>query len=375
MTTVAIFRADLLPLSETFIQAQAGAMAKFQPVFVGLRQLEKSLALPGPAIVVAEQGSRATASIRTKLYRSLGLSPSFHRRVQTTHPCLLHAHFATDAILALPLVSKLRIPLVVTLHGYDVTMSDSHHATSVAGRRFLKRRKRLWSRTSVFLCVSDFVRQRALEVGFPEQKLRVQYIGIDVFDFAAQKNDPAEGLILFVGRLVEKKGCECLLRAVQLITQLGQNVKTVVIGDGPLRASLEALASNLGIDCSFLGAQPASAVRTWLERATVFCVPSVEAKNGDSEGLGMAFLEAQSMGVPVVSFRHGGIPEAVHHGVTGYLAQEGNIYELHEYLLRVLSSRELQKTMGAQGVKLVSEKFSLRARTDELEGIYAELIG
>jgi glycosyltransferase involved in cell wall biosynthesis len=370
MRTVVIFRTDLLPVSETFIQAQAAALKKFTPIFAGLRRLQTSLPLPATAIVVAEQGSPATAVLRTKIYRATGFSPKFHKKVSAAEPKLIHAHFATDAVLALPLVSMLKVPLIVTLHGYDVTMSDFHHSSSLAGQLFLKRRNRLWQQANLFLCVSEFIRQRAIEAGFPKEKLRVQYIGIDVKNFALRRVQPSEEIILFVARLVEKKGCEYLLRAVELVTRRRPKVKTIVIGDGPLRNSLETLARNLGIDCDFLGAQPVSAVRTWLERAMVFCVPSVEARNKDSEGLGMVFLEAQAMGVPVVSFRHGGIPEAVHHGVTGFLAEERDVSQLHEHLLELLSSDEFRHAIGQRGAELVRARFDLAFRTRELEQIY-----
>jgi glycosyltransferase involved in cell wall biosynthesis len=375
MKTVAIFRADLLPISETFLQSQAAALEEFSPIFVGLRQIERSLPLSDSAIVVADQGMRATASLRTKIYRAAGFSPKFHKKVAAAGPSLVHAHFATDAVLALPLVSALEVPFIVTLHGYDVTMSDSHHSSTMAGRLFLRRRERLWRRATLFLCVSEFIRRKALEAGFPKEKLRVQYIGVDLRDFAHRGAQPSEEIVLFVGRLVQKKGCEYLLRAMQFVTQSRPTVKTVVIGDGPLRGDLEALALSLGIDCTFLGARPASSVREWLTLATVFCVPSVEAQSQDSEGLGMVFLEAQAMGVPVVSFRHGGIPEAVLHGVTGLLAEERNVAELQQHVERFLTDKKLQYETGLNGSMFVREYFDIKSRTRELERIYESICG
>jgi glycosyltransferase involved in cell wall biosynthesis len=223
--------------------------------------------------------------------------------------------------------------------------------------------------------VSEFIRRKALQAGFPEEKLRVQYIGIDVRDFAHRDAQPSEEIVLFVGRLVEKKGCEYLLRAMQSVVRSRPGAKTVVIGDGPLRDDLEALARSVRIDYTFLGAQPASSVRKWLTLATVLCVPSIEARSQDSEGLGMVFLEAQAMGVPVVSFRHGGIPEAVLHGVTGLLAEERNVAELQQHVERFLTDKKLQYETGLNGSMFVREYFDIKSRTRELERIYESICG
>jgi glycosyltransferase involved in cell wall biosynthesis len=274
----------------------------------------------------------------------------------------------------LPLARALDVPLVVTLHGFDVTMRDDAHRALPIGRLYLRRRKVLWNRASLFICVSKFIRAEAIERGFPKEKLRVQYIGIDCDAFAPRQDTACEDLIVFVGRLVEKKGCEYLLKAMSKVRQHRSSVRLAVVGDGPLRSSLQELARTLQIDCQFIGAQPASVVRDWLRQATVFCGPSVTARNGDSEGLGLVFLEAQAMGVPVVSFRHGGIPEAVQHGRTGLLAEEGNYEELADGILRFLVDVELRRRCGRNGIDQVRTHFDIHRQTRKLEQLYEEIL-
>src|SRR6185437_11794512 len=151
--------------------------------------------------------------------------------------------------------------------------------------------------------------------------------------------DREPDLILFVARLVEKKGCEFLIRAAVHLRECGRNARLVIIGEGPLRGKLEALATTLKVRADFLGVQGPDVVREWMQRAWVLCNPSVTAANGDTEGLGMVFAEAQATGLPVVSTLHGGIPEVVRDSETGLLARERSVEDLTRHLERMLADK------------------------------------
>jgi glycosyltransferase involved in cell wall biosynthesis len=153
-----------------------------------------------------------------------------------------------------------------------------------------------------------------------------------------------------------------------------QNVRLTIIGDGPLGSSLKVKAHELGVAADFLGTQNSVSVRRHILQATVFCAPSVTAPDGDSEGFGIVFLEAQAMGVPVVSFRHGGIPEAVKDGETGLLAPECDVEGLTERILHYLQDDAERRAAGAAARTFVQEQFSLHRRTAELESIYDEVL-
>ena len=359
---VLIFKETLLPLSETFVAAQADQLTQFRPRYVGLGRVSPSLPLPGDSIVLTNDES-SISTFRQKLYRRVGVAPGFHRKVADVGARLIHAHFASGGRSALPLARRLRIPLIVTLHGSDVTTRVN----------FRQRYEELWKRASLFICVSNFIRNKALEAGFPEEKLVKLFIGVDgdVFRPAGLNRDPH--LVLFVGRLVEKKGCSHLLNAMAQVQKEHPNARTVVVGDGPLRASLQQLAQRLGLSCEFLGSQPAAVVREWMSRARVFCAPSVTAQNGDSEGLGMVFAEAQAMGTPVVSFSHGGIPEVVLHERTGLLGPEGNEQSLSHNISRMLDDDLFWGKCVQEGIAWVSAHFNLRRQTQELEKMYEKL--
>src|SRR3546814_2402009 len=103
--------------------------------------------------------------------------------------------------------------------------------------------------------------------------------------------------------------------------------RAVIVGDGPMRPELEALAARCGARVEFTGRIAHPAVREWLARATVFCAPSIALANGQAEAFGLALIEAQACGIPVAGFATGGISEAIAHGVPGLLAAGGRSEE------------------------------------------------
>jgi colanic acid/amylovoran biosynthesis glycosyltransferase len=147
-----------------------------------------------------------------------------------------------------------------------------------------------------------------------------------------------------------------------------------VIGDGHFRASLEQLDRELGVGATFLGELPQQMIRTWLERARVFCGPSVTVEGGMSEAFGNVFSEAQAMGVPVVSFRHGGIPETMLDGVTGLLAPERDVEQLAAHLTRYLEDHAFWAHSREEGMRWVRQQFDVRSQTAKLEAIYDSVI-
>lgn len=202
----------------------------------------------------------------------------------------------------------------------------------------------------------------------------VHAIGVDLQRFRPVAGARRQRVVLFVGRLVEKKGCLDLINAMSEVQRVLPDASLVVIGEGPLRASSEASAAALGVRCRFLGSQSEHIVRQWMEQAAVFCVPSVVAATGDAEGFGMVFIEAQAMGVPVVSTRSGGIPEAVKHGETGLLVGERSPRSLAAALLALLQNDLLWQTYSHAGRKYVEQHFDLCKQTERLETLFEQLI-
>jgi glycosyltransferase involved in cell wall biosynthesis len=363
MKTVLIYKDVLLRISETFIAAQVGALKNFQPKYVGLRQPTPSQVFDGKPVYLAH-GQGALSKVRSRLYQFVPVAPFFHLQIRRHRADLIHAHFAPDGLHAARLAMKLQIPLIVTLHGYDVTVSQN----------FAARYSQLWKQASLFLCVSGFIRRKALEAGFPPDKLLVHHIGIDTGKFQPPAEPRVHGLILFVGRLTEKKGCEALLRALDIVRETVPGAHLAAIGEGPLRPTLEALASSLRLPCEFLGPQPPAKVREWMQKASILCAPSQTASDGDSEGLPMVILEAMAVGLPIVSTFHAGIPEAVADGKSGLLSPEGDVHSLAQSLIRYLQFPELAAQHAAAGIASVREEFNLTKQTSILENVYDKVL-
>lgn len=359
---VLVFKETLLPPSETFILAQMGALRRYRATLVGLERCVPSLPLPPDPLLLTD-ASGSLARYRAKVYRRLPIAPRFHARARRKRPALVHAHFGSGGTSAMPLARALGVPLVVTLHGADVTVRH--------GRE--DRYRKLAREATLFLCVSGFIRDQALACGLPAEKLRVHPIGLDRSQFPPVTSPTTDDRIVFVGRLVEKKGCADLLRAMQSVQRVRPHAELVALGDGPLRSVLEALAAELQIRCHFLGAQSPAVVRQTLQTARIFCGPSVQAPDGDSEGLGIVFAEAASMGIPVVSTRHGGIPEIVADGRTGLLVPEHDPTALADALIRLLSNSVLWNACHRSGPAHIESRFDLATQTAELEEIYAGL--
>jgi glycosyltransferase involved in cell wall biosynthesis len=321
--------------------------------------------------------SRSLASrARREGYRWTGIAPRYHAQIQKIGAQLLHAHFAESASSAVSISAALRIPMLLHLRGGAELMPDQELWKRAFELPYLLWRRRVWARASAFLCVSDFIRQRAQAAGFPSTKLRVHYTGIDLSRFLPSDNLAAKdrNLVLYVGRIVQYKGADHLVRAMHIVRQSRPEAHLVVIGDGSFLPSVKALANELNVPCQFLGEQPPTVVQTWLEKARVFCAPSRTLPDGMSEAFGNVFTEAQAMGVPVVSYRHGGIPESMLDGVTGLLADEGEQHQLAAHILRYLSDDEFWKLSRQVGMKWVREHFDVFKQTAKLEGIYDEAI-
>ena len=356
----------------TRVLSQAEALRCYQPHYVGMR-LVQGLQIPAERTLAVNEGGLLGRmnEISTKVK---GFAPNFVQKIRHLTPVLIHAHFGLDGAMVLPLARNLQLPLLVTFHGFDITVRDEYANPSVGQWIYLRRREELKQEARLFIAVSKFIKKKLLEHGFPSEKILVHYIGVDTELFQPNPVVQRQPIVLFVARLVEKKGCEYLIHAMSKVQAVMPEVELVVIGDGPLRTSLEQLAGKKLRRYQFLGVQPPDLVLTWMNKAKVFSVPSITAKSGDSEGFGMVFAEAQAMGLPVASFASGGIPEAVADGETGLLTHERDSEGLAACILRLLEDQELWQRLSQNGQERVRTIFNLHAQTRVLESLYQERI-
>ena len=368
---VLVYRDFLLPISETFIKSQAEGLDRFIAYYAGLRRIQ-GIEVPTERVIEFQRKGWLGAP-GNAIFKFTGLAPEAMIRIRRVRPVLVHAHFGVDASRVMRVAAALRLPLLVTLHDYDVTTSDEQlRKLAPYCATYIRRRPALGRRATAFIAVSDFLRRRAVARGFPEHKIVVHYIGVDVRRFE-RRAGAGEPIVLFVGRLAEKKGCRYLIEAMAKVEAAHPEVRLVIAGDGPLRGELEAQAAATLRRCSFVGAQSSDEIRRWYQRARLLCAPSVTAASGETEGLPITVLEAQAVGLPVVSTVHSGIPEAVLHEQTGLLAPERDSEALARHLMTVLRDVDLGARLGAAGAERVRERFDLQKQNAALEDLYARV--
>ena len=378
---VAIYRTEVLPLSETFVRDQARALRRWHPVLVGERRID-ALPLSDLAVATCYSGLPTLPQRLAGLaWRSLDrASPAITALVRRTGPDLIHAHFGFDGVEAWPIARRLGLPLLVTLHGSDITTRMEWFASGRAGRRWTRypsRLARLATRPEVsFVAISENIRRAALAAGLPPERVFVERIGIDTASFAPSGLPVArrEPVILFLGRLVEKKGCRFLIEAFRALRPAVPRAKLVIAGDGPERAALEALAAGLD-GVRFVGAASQPQVQALLREARVFCLPSITAQSGDAEGLPLVVLEAQASGVPVVTSARGGVDEGIRDGETGFAFAERDVAALTGHLTRVLTDDALAARLSDAAPGFVAAEHDVHRCTARLEHLYDRVAG
>jgi len=368
---IVIYRRQLFKTSEIFIESQVKFYKKFAPLFVG----RKIFSTPKSSIeYIVPKNQNIFDIVKDVIFVNQN---DYVKRLKQYNPKVIHAHFGVDAIYAMKIAKQLKIPLVTTLHGFDVTTTNISFLLSKkpAFINYLLFRKKLAKNGDLFIAVSNFIRDRAIDLGFPKDRIVTHYMGI--YTRVKVRNSQKSGdRILHVARLVEKKGTLYLIKAFQKVVEKNRDVKLIIIGDGYLKDSLKKLSEKLGIKNSveFLGAIENQEVLMQIEKSDIFTLPSITAKNGDSEGLGMVFLEAGIRGLPIVATDHGGIPEVVKDGFNGYLVQERDIDMLADKLNFLLENRDIREKFGQNSISFIRENFNIEKQSAKLEEIYRELI-
>ncbi len=165
------------------------------------------------------------------------------------------------------------------------------------------------------------------------------------------------------------------MRALGQLRAQGIEARGVLIGDGPLRSSLEQLAREVCANVTFAGFLNATQVKEWLSKASLTVVPSVTAADGNSEGLPTVILEAQAMGTPVVATQHAGNSEGLDEGRSALLVAERDVAGLANAIRFFLENPAAVLEFGRNGRKFVESHFSITSQVAGLEQIYDEASG
>jgi colanic acid/amylovoran biosynthesis glycosyltransferase len=286
---------------------------------------------------------------------------------------ICYCAFGMDAPHALRLrrLGVLGGELAVAFRGADATKYVARRGPRVYARTFRQAR--------LLLPVCEFLGRKLIELGAPPERVVVHRTGIDLRQWPYRTREPTRdghlGLVT-VGRLVEKKGIEHVLRAVRVLVDRGVDVEYRILGDGPSRERLTALAGDLGVQdrVTFHGRHGQVKVREGLEGSDVLVAASVTAADGDEEGIPNVLKEAMASGMPVVGTRHAGIPELVEDGVSGLLVPERNQGALADALQRLALQPGQWAAMGRAGRAKIEMEYDIHRLNDRLAGLLENLI-
>jgi len=360
---VAVWRSALLLGSETFIRAQGDALSRWSPTYVGATRVDSALSRPDDVITFPDGSAGRREFMRLRLS---GTSPRLRSVLAGVGPDLVHAHFGGDGWLVSRTAQQLGVPLIVTVHGHDVTRQPQ--SPGLHGIRYRRNLRGVFARAALVIAVSDVIRGHAEKWGADPARIRVHYTGVHVPD--AVPMVPKRWDVAFVGRFVAKKGVDDLLTALSRLDS--PRPRALLIGDGPLLPAMRDRAERLGVDATFVGSQPPESVHRHLAESRMLAAPSKTAPDGDTEGLPTTILEAGALGLPVVATRHSGIPEAVLDGRTGLLVGEADPDALAAALTRLLGDADLRRRFGTHAREHVATNFNLATQTHGLEDLYDE---
>jgi len=334
-------------------------------------QLREARALPQSVVLTLRQWGESPDKGRVYEAAWIGY------KIQQLAPGIqhVHAHFAGVAARACWWLRKFHgLSYSFTAHANDIFCQQPDQKPEFS---------RLFREASLIVAVSDYTAQH-LRKAFPETAPRVQrvYNGLDLAPFtnarAKADRSRAAGGILSVGRLIEKKGYDDLIRACALLRDRGVDFKCRIVGEGPLEADLKSQISDfkLADAVELVGAKPIpEIIRLLAEETQVFALACKTEKDGGRDVLPTVLMEAMAAGLPCVSTRLAGVPEMVLEGKTGLLCEEKKPEALADLLETLLKDPARCEQMGQAGMKHAQANFSKEITTSSLLKVFAAHTG
>lgn len=311
--------------------------------------------------------------------RLFGLPWNIRSFVRRHNIGLFHAHMGHQGVEFLPFAQRLSLPLLTSFHGTDA------YAIHLYNDKYYNGLNSLFCYGNLFTVVSDHMKNRLVDLGCPREKIIVHHVGVDLKRFNNNYGDKTRTpgfRILCVTSFVENKGISYLVRALLKVKQRFPAVHLKIVGEAIIpRAKNEKkkviqLIKKLGLEdaITLAGFIPYSDILEVYQKADIFVLPSITAQDGAKEGVPTVLMEAQAMGMPVVSTYLTGIPEVVVDGKSGLLVPEKDVDALAEKICYLFDHREEWERMGKVGRAHISEHFDLATQIDRLESIYDSLV-
>ncbi len=365
MKNVLHFKTTYLNPSETFIDRLVRNHVQYTPVIATAKPAAYT-----EGLILYPMPVDGLAGKLNQFQLSLNKSPRFLNAViQHEQPVLLHGHFGLDAYRLLGAAQRHNLPLLVHFYGHDVRRLPEE-----AGWK--SRYRTLAQKATHFVAVTEAMKKDVMRLGFPEDKISVIRMGIDIDAIRFIPRRKARGNLMLVGRMVEKKGMVYAIQAVKHLLHRKHTVRLHIYGDGPLRPDLikHVQEENLQHVVTFYGNTPNTDVLRALKRQDILLVPSVLAADQDKEGLPNTVVEGLASGIPVVGTTHAGIPELIRHEETGLLVPERDPVALAEAIQRYLDEPKLVARVSRAGRQIVEQECDIEVLVRQTEALYDRVV-
>lgn len=371
---------NYLGLSETFIYQIIKNHNKWQPVVI-TNKIQNFEKFPIKSIVSTEFIRKYSFWwFRNHLDYYLSKEDNYvdyisylKYQIRKNHGKIIHAHFGPAGYKMLPIKKSLKIPLITTFYGYDMSQLPKK-------KQWQNKYQILFDEGDIFLVEGPYMKKKLEEIGCPEEKIKIQKISINLgkIPYKERKIKKDEKIrLLFCGRFVEKKGLIYALKAFKEVVRQITNIEFRIIGDGELRQQIIDYINNnnLGNHVHLLGYKEYSHMLNEIENCHILIQPSITSRNGDSEGgAPTILLEAQASGLPIISTNNADIPFVISENKSGFLVPEKNTEALTEKLIYLIKNPKLWPIMGKNGRDFVSKNHNIIKEIDTLESYYNSLI-
>lgn len=307
-----------------------------------------------------------TNTVRLKL----NSSPRFLNEVfEKEKPDIVHGHFGLDSYRLIAMIKKYSVPFIVNFYGHDVIRLPKDFGWTT-------RYKRLRRYMDAAIAVSEDMRHNLEMLGFDPSKIYTIKLAVDTENIKFQQRKKATPKIMMVGRLVEKKGFTYALNAVKLIKNDLPELEMNIFGDGALMTDLKTEVKQLGIGShvNFRGFAKNDEIINQLYKHDILIVPSVQAKDGDREGMPQTTVEGMATGIPVIASDHAGLPELVIHEETGLQVPEKDPAAIGDAIKKLIRQPELVKSLSRKGRLKVEEEHDISKQAKKTEDLYRNLI-
>ncbi len=358
-----------LPFTCNWLYHQLIYQERVKPVFLS-RKVRHREKFPGITVHSLDQYSLLRQAAEVAHFKIKGYFRFMDRLSRDYGARVLHVHFGYHGVKMAGLAARLGVRSLCSFYGDDAYNFPLRRGLNVYQRLF-----RVYNR---ILVLGPAMKAQLVQLGCPPEKIIIHHLGTPVKEvpFRKRQAEPGEKLrFMLACNLVKKKGVDVALHAFARLAE-SYSFSVDILGEGPLEDELKRLTQQLGLTerVTFQKFKTHEKLIAHMHSAHVFVQASRTTEDSRKEGTPVVLMDAMASGMPVVSTRHSDIPELVHDGINGFLAEENDVDSLTQALRNILDNREQLMSLGYAGRQHVEREFDALTQARRLEDIYFNLL-